>query len=293
MRMSATGSCLSRIRGWTGTGSSDKIARFVLAEPRRALSMSIERLAEECGISTSTLSRFCMALGYSGYKEFKLDLAANLALEQEQTLDDFEEDAPPGVIVRRVFECNRQSLADTLRLLDHDVLFRVARAIHEARHTVFLGIGGSGLIATLAAQRFMSLGLPAVAMVDPCDQVFVTGNVRPGDAVVGISHTGQTGMVVEGVREAARRRAVTAGVTNYPHSPLADTCRYCLLTAFREHRINAAMSSSRIAQMCVIDALYFIVAGWCPKDARALADAAETRVRRMLRGSRSGRNGTD
>ena len=50
-------------------------------------------------------------------------------------------------------------------------------------------------------------------------------------------------------------------MTNYEHSPLAEECEFKLMTAFRENKLSAVFSSSHVAQMSVIDSLYFVLAG--------------------------------
>jgi DNA-binding MurR/RpiR family transcriptional regulator len=245
--------------------------------------MSISRLARACGASKATVSRFCKVLGYSGYKAFQLDLAAAVARSDDEALDHFSSGASPEVIVRRVFACNRQSLIETEQRLDPMKVVRIASRLRRARRIVFIGIGESARVGQSAAQRLTSLGLDAVAVADPYEQIFATAGVGPRDVVVGISHTGHTMHVVEALRTARRKGACTVAITNYPDSPLVGACEFSLITAFREHRVNAAVSSSRIAQACVIDSLYFVAASGCSRKARRLADDAERRVRRMLR----------
>lgn len=279
------GSCLSRIRARLQNSSraEERVGRFVLEGPERARNMSITEIAEACETSAATVSRFCKAVGYEGFREFQLDLAAALVRSERVSLDDFDETASPGTLLRRVFECNRVSLTDTERVLEPGTVLEVARAVRRAGRVVFIGIGGSGLVARDGAQRFLSLGRRATAVTDPYEQVFVSASVEEGEVVVCISHTGQTEQVVEAAAQARERGATTVALTNYPQSPLAQTCEHALITAFREHRINAAVSSSRIAQLCVIDALYFIVGSWEKEEATKLADEAEERVSRMLR----------
>lgn len=281
----ADGSCLARIRAFLRDAppGQSKVGEFILETPAEARSMAISRLAAECATSPATVSRFCRALGYVSYRDFQLDLAAAIAQTGAATLDDFVAGSPPEVVAQRVFQINRESLEDTERLLNMGELIEIAGLIANAHRILLLGIGGSALVARDGAQRFMSLGLTAIAVEDPHEQVFATANVTEGDVVLAISHTGQTSHVVEAAGEARQNGAQTVALTNYPAAPLADACEYCIITAFREHRINAAVSSSRIAQMCVIDCLYFMVASWVAESARRLADEAEKRVRRMLR----------
>jgi fructoselysine-6-P-deglycase FrlB-like protein len=129
----------------------------------------------------------------------------------------------------------------------------------------------------------MSLGLSANAVTDPYEQIFATVKAGRSDVVVGISHTGLTAHVIEALRMARDGGARTVCITNYPDSPIAEASEFRLITSFREHRINAAVSSSQIAQLCVIDTLYFLVASSLGGSARKLADRAEDRVQKMLR----------
>lgn len=285
MAITMDGSCLARVRAAIQheSGAVARIGRVVLKAPLRARSMSIGELAKTCRASAATVYRFCRDLGYNGYKEFQLDLAAATARTDAITLGEFAEDASPETIIRRVFEYNRHSLADTERMLDHRVLAQVARLIQRSRKVLLLGSGASGLVAQRAEESLLSLGLTAIAITDPYSQIFATENVGAGDVVVGISHTGQTTHVVEAIRAARRRGARTVALTNYPRSPLAAASDFQLITAFREHRINAAVSSSITAQLCVIASLHFILGSWGGRKAKRLADDAEQRTQRLLR----------
>jgi len=285
MMTKINGSVFARLRaGIQGEPSAvTRICRFVLKAPLRARNLSIEELAQACGASAATVHRFCRDLGYGGYKEFQLDLAASLGNSDVGIIEDFDENARPKTIVRQVFEYNRQSLGDTARMLDVRILVRVATLMQRSRRVIFVGIGASALVARYASLRLLSLGLPALAVVDPYLQIFVTENVGPEDVLVGISHTGQTAHVIEAVRTARRRGARTVALTNYPRSPLAAASNLRLVTAFPEHRINAAVSSSIIPQLCVINSLYFILGSWGGRKARRIANEAERRAQRILR----------
>lgn len=285
MVINAAGSCLVRLRAAIRHGSSAtaKIGRFVLKAPFRARNLSIKELAQACGASAATVHRICRDLGYDGYKEFQLDLAAALANSDKNALEEFGESASPKTIVQRVFEYHRQSLADTERVLDVRVLTRVAKLIERSRRVLLLGFGGSGLAARRAQDGLLNLGFTAVAVVDPFTQIFATENAGPRDVVVGISHTGQTASIIEAIQTARRRHARTVALTNYPQSPLAVASEFQLITAFHEHRINAAVSSSIAAQLCVLAALYFILGSWGGSKAKRLAAESEQRTQRILR----------
>jgi len=282
---SSEGSCLARVRARReGEAKSVmRIARFVLASPARARELRITDLAKACRTSPSTVSRFARTLGYAGYREFQLDLAATLVKSGKEKPDYFEGNLSPETVVRHVFASNSQSLAETEKLLDRKTVIRAAEAIRRAGKALFLGLGSSAPLADIAASRLTSLGITAIAEHDPYGQIFATASVGRGDVVVGISHSGRTAHIVEGIEAARRRGALTVAITNYPKSRVARAADLRLITAFREHRFNTAVSSSCTAQMCVIDCLYFVLAGRRPDRAGKLAEEADRRAERLLR----------
>ncbi|MCB1913726.1 MAG: MurR/RpiR family transcriptional regulator, partial [Rhodocyclaceae bacterium] len=58
--------------------SERAVAEFVLAQPNDVLSISIAELAFRVGVSQPTVARFVAALGFNGFKDFKLRLAQSL-----------------------------------------------------------------------------------------------------------------------------------------------------------------------------------------------------------------------
>src|SRR3990172_8716754 len=167
--MNTNGSCLTRIRAnaQNKTGATARIGQLVLKSPLRIRNHSIEALAKVSRTSPATVYRFCRDLGYEGYREFQLDLAASIANAEVVTLEEFVEGASPKSIIHGVFEYNRQSLADTERMLEEREVTRVAKLIHGSQKVLLLGFGSSGLVARRGEEVLMSLGLTAIAITDP------------------------------------------------------------------------------------------------------------------------------
>ena len=57
------------------------MAEFILQRPNEVLDLSIADLSQQAGVSQPTVARFASAMGFSGYKEFKL------RLEKEKAVD--------------------------------------------------------------------------------------------------------------------------------------------------------------------------------------------------------------
>ena len=65
--------------------SERKVADAVSMEPRRLLATTLAQVADLAGVSQPTVIRFCIAIGCSGFQEFKLRLAHSLALGMPAT----------------------------------------------------------------------------------------------------------------------------------------------------------------------------------------------------------------
>ena len=51
-----------------------KVADYVLSDPIQAAFMTVDQLAHAVDVSTATIVRFSLELGYSGYTEFQGEL---------------------------------------------------------------------------------------------------------------------------------------------------------------------------------------------------------------------------
>ena len=98
---------------------------------------------------------------------------------------------------------------------------------------------------------------------------------------IGISHSGRSAITVEGLRIAREKGALTIGISNYLRSPLRDACRIFFCTSFPENRVKVAAISSRVAQLCILDALYLLVARH--KEGSGTWSAVNSLTERMLR----------
>ena len=236
------------------------VADYIQLDPERAPHSSVHEFARAGGVSVASVSRFVRKLGFAGFKEFKLALARETtrvvqSLFKEITPDDTDEE-----IARKVFLGDIKSLEDTLKMLSFSDLTTAAKAICACNRLVFLGIGGSGCVAHDAALRFSYLDFQAEAYVEASQILLQALRMKSGDVVVGISHSGRSAITVEGARIAREKGALTIGISNYMRSPLTEASSVFFCTSFPENRVKVAAISSRVAQLCILDTLYLLVA---------------------------------
>ncbi|MGC2782927.1 MAG: MurR/RpiR family transcriptional regulator, partial [Roseiarcus sp.] len=161
-------SALERTRATRPTlrKSEAKVADLVLADPARILDSSLAGVAELAGVSQPTVIRFCVALGYSGFQEFKLRLAQNLALGRSATHSVISDRDGLSAVTDKIFEYTLTSLDWARRHLDRAALEQAVDILAGARSIAFFGYGASAIVAMDAQQKFPLFDVPSRAEVD-------------------------------------------------------------------------------------------------------------------------------
>ncbi|MEV8536347.1 MurR/RpiR family transcriptional regulator [Streptomyces sp. NPDC051211] len=249
----------------TMTRSVHAVAQAVASDPAACAKLTVTALAERTGTSEATVVRTARLLGYPGYKDLRLALAA-LAAQQESgaapaVTADIAVDDPIAEVVAKLAAEERQTLADTAAGLDHAQLAAAVSALATARRIDIYGVGASHLVAQDLAQKLLRIGLIAHAHGDPHLAVTNAVLLRPGDAAVAITHSGSTGDVVDPLRTAFEHGATTVALTGRPGSPVTHYADLVLATsAPRETELRPAAMSSRTSQLLVVDCLFVGIA---------------------------------
>ncbi len=240
--------------------AEQKVADFILNNDKVAVSLPITEVARRSGVSVATVSRFYQNLSFDSYQHFRIRLAQDLVSPIAEIYEDIEKGDSSHDIIQKVFRKNIESLRDTQKILDTKSLLKAARAISKAKAVHLFGIGGSAVIARDARIQFLHLGISTSCYDDVYLQLLSALSLKKGEVAIGISHSGETKSTVDFLALAKRAKATTVCITNYANSPITKVADICLLTAFRESKVQAAAISSRIAQLSIVDVLYILVA---------------------------------
>lgn len=241
-----------------------QVAHEVLRDPAAVASSTIGELAARCGTSLPSVTRFCLALGLTGYAELRLALAA----ESGRSSSSWERGAGAEVgpddslddVLRTLLRADTRTLEDTVAQLDVEALGQAVRAISDARRIDLYAVSGSATVAEDLRLRLHRIGRGANSWSDVHNALTSAALLGAGDVAVGISHSGETIEVLEPLQRARRQGALTVAITNYPRSPLARAADVVLVTAARDVTFRTGGLAGRHAQMIVLDALYLGVA---------------------------------
>ncbi|MCM6776415.1 MurR/RpiR family transcriptional regulator [Nocardia sp. CDC159] len=248
-----------------------RVARVILDDPPGAAQLTVNQLAERADTSTSAVVRLAKTLGYDGYPQLRLALAAvgGEAGAAPVFATDIVADDPLGKVIHKLTAFETEGMVATADLADPATLTAVVEALVTARRIQALGIGASGLVATDLEQKLTRIGKWCRASTSEDDALVQTSLLEAEDVVIAFSHSGETGAIVEAVRRVGTR-ATTVAVTASPQSRLARAAAHTILVAGREDGFRSAAMASRMSQLLVVDALYIGVLQRTPSAALAL-----------------------
>lgn len=243
-----------------------RLADAALADPAGVSDLTITEYAAAQGVSTATVTRFSRSVGFDSYTGFRLALARAAAHETGRRVEfgvaDGDIDPTDGTrqIVRKLAYQEARAVEETAAQLDLDELDRVVAAVLDAPVVDVYGSASSGLAAQDLQLKLRRIGHQVNAWTDAHLALMSAAVLRPGAVAVAFSHSGQTEETNAALAVASGRGAFTVAVTNFPASPLAQRADAVLTTVSRETRFRYGATSSRMAQLMIVDALFLAVA---------------------------------
>ncbi|USG68357.1 MurR/RpiR family transcriptional regulator [Brevibacillus ruminantium] len=255
---------LLRIREYLQTikPSERSVAEYILENPREVIRLSIKELAERSHASPAAIIRMCKNMGLDGFPELKIRIAADLqspSAGEEEYKEILPSDDIP-TLIESVTANHIYSLRETLKVLDPAAVEQAVQAIYRARRIDFFGVGASQLVAQDAQQKFLRIDKTANAHADAHLQITSAVTLTDEDVAVGISYSGETRQVLSAITRAREAGAITIGITKFGQNSLSTLVDIHLTTISSEADMRSAATSSRIAQLAVIDMIFMGVA---------------------------------
>lgn len=241
------------------TLSEKKLADFMLSNQDGLAYLSIGQLAEGAGVAEATVSRFCRRLGFKNFVEFKLT-AANAALRFKPANNplsgQIEEDDTVDDICRKLYSAEMDAIGQTMEVLDASAVVAAADLLEQAPRVLFMGQGGSMLIAQEAAHLFSTVGNHFIPVIDSHLQAMAAAMMDENDVILFFSYSGSTRAMMETLNLAKKRGGKVILVTRFPHSPGAEISDIVLQCGANENPLQSGSIAARIAQMYLLDVLF-------------------------------------
>jgi DNA-binding MurR/RpiR family transcriptional regulator len=236
------------------TPTERRLAQYVLENQHRVIYATAREVAREIGTSDASVVRFCQLLGFSGFRELKLHIALDIQRSEfDEGYRHISSDMPArwNTLVRRLID----SIQDTQKLQSVEIVEQVADYILGAKRLYLLGMGTSGVVARDAQLKLARLGFTAIFDDQAHNMAVAMALATADDVVIAFSHSGNTAEIANLLRVGRAAGARTIAITNNPASIVAKTAEIVLLTAADEVPFHSFATTSRIAQLVVIDLL--------------------------------------
>lgn len=249
-------SALAAVRAEAGhlTPALERLASAVLGHPERVIYQSVTELAEEAHVGEASVIRFCRDLGFRGFQDFKLALAADLALRAEngtpngsETLGDLLEATTQEAVL---------ALRETSASLSVEALEAAVTALLNATVVLVYGAGASGVTAKDFAYKLLRLGYPVLAPTDAHLAAMQAATLPETAALIGLTRSGSTLDTLKVLELGRARNATTITVSQRLKSPAAKQADIVLYTASSESPLTGGSIPSKLGQLLVLDVLF-------------------------------------
>lgn len=234
--------------------SEQKVADLVLNDATQVMSYNMAGLAEAAGVSEPTVMRFCSAIGFDGFRSFKIELAQTIALGLPMTLSAIGADDSLQDLTGKVFSRTISSLDRAHRHLDDRIIGDAIDLMLDAGEVIFVGAGASGIVALDAQQKFPLFGVPCQAPADYHQQFISASMSGPSTVVVAISNTARTETVIRVAKLAKQKGAKVVAIVG-DNGPLADVADVAIHVNTFEDTDLYTPTVSRLAGLVVIDVI--------------------------------------
>lgn len=244
------------------SAAESRVAEKILDDPMLVVELPITDLAEICRTSLSTVARFAQSLGFSGYRELRVEVARAVTLAQAQQarfgLDSttIAADDGPATIAAKLAAQQIDAIERTALGLDAVALDRVARAVVDAHRIDLFGQAASSLAAQDLQLKLSRIGCAVSHSADPHLALTAAALRTADDVAIAFSHSGETVETLSALEVAGDAGALTVAVTGVADSALARIADVVLLTHAYESPFRMAAMSSRIAQLALVDVLF-------------------------------------
>jgi RpiR family carbohydrate utilization transcriptional regulator len=236
-----------------------QIANYVVEHPEQVVDMSVRQLAQAANVkSDSAIVRFYQSIGFSGYHEFRVSLASEIAGKSYHRMyEDITLDDDIKTVKQKLFQATMRMMDENITALNEDHLREAVNLIEHSKRLFFLGFGTAGTVAYDGYFKFSELGFNCHYSSDPHFNAVMLSEPREGDVIFAISYTGETRDVLIPA-ERAKPPAKIIALTGFADSPVGSIADVCITTVAEKKNYSTEVMISRLVQISVINTLYLV-----------------------------------
>ncbi len=231
------------------------ISKYILENYDKAAYMTASRLGKIVNVSESTVVRFAIELGFSGYPEFQHTLQEIVrtrltAFQRMEVTNSLIGDAD---VLSKVLLGDVEKIKDTLDGIDKEAFAEAVDRIAGAKNIYILGVRSSASLAGFLAHglSMISDNVRFVQTTSGSEMFEQIMSIGQDDVMIAISFPRYSKRIIKAVDYAKRVGANVISITDSPDSPIAGGANQ-LLAAKSD---MASFVDSLVAPMSIINAI--------------------------------------
>ncbi len=248
--------------------SEKMVADYVLENKEALFKYPIKELATKSGTTQAAWTRFAQAIGYQGLKDLKNAYysEANTTIEQtgkggpKVTFKDVNEYTSLQSIADNICATSVQAVQTTYRLFDAGTFNDAVTNIVKAKQIQIFGVGTASVAAYDLYCKFQRIHYNSLFNRDFHMNLMTVSQISQDDVCIIFSDNAKNAEIMQIFEIAKKRKAVTIAVTKLGNNALTTGCDQVLFATSPEIDKKSGITSSRFAQLFLVDTLYAAVA---------------------------------
>lgn len=242
--------------------NEQRIAHWILNDPSKVTTMTSQDLAQQCGVSQSSIIKFCKKIGLSGFPSLKIALSAEVARAQdaEQIHGDIFSDDPLSEVAQKMYNSKVAALSETLKGNSSAQLGTAVDRLMKANRIIIMGVGGSALVAEDFASKLTKLGKAVVQGTDAHVHLANLARFNEKDLLFLISYSGKTKEILVAAEHARANKIPTIYLVGPSANIEPEAQELRLRCIASENLVRSSSIATRTAQLAITDLLFILQA---------------------------------
>jgi len=255
------------------SGNQKRVARFILNNTSEVAFLTAVKFGQRLNVSESTIIRFAISLGYSGYVELQKELQNILKnkLTQISGIKEYVRSVKDGEnIIDSVLNSDIENIRNTRNNISRESFNQLIDEIMKAEYIYIVGLRTPGSLAYImgfSLHLFLrNVTILSYGVSDLAERLISIGK---NDLLIGISFPNYTSRTLEIMEFAKEKGVKVAAITDSIVSPLAQIADISLTTSTKLNPFTESFS----APLSLINAI--VTAVGIRKKQKALKSLAE------------------
>lgn len=254
---------LQSTRNWSP--NEQVLCDYILENSLDVIHMNENQLAKQASVSTSCVYRFCHKLGFDGFSAFRIQLASELneKLSSPSHVNfnyPFTEKATVTELVQTFGNLYKESIDETIRLLDVSQLQKFAEHIYQAHFVYFLTNNLNLQAAHNFARKLEEIGMHIHVTGELLQQRLYCAAARQGDVAIILTYAGITDHIQECVKQMYHNKVTILLISSSHDQKLHyfATCRL-YLCGYEDSYQKITTFSSYISGQYLLDLVFTLI----------------------------------